>query len=70
MAMSIVGIRSIERNWISRGIPTRSSSGASSLPVIEMAAAFHPALIHIPLPIVKAVGSPSTRHSMPISWSW
>jgi hypothetical protein len=69
-ASAIVGWRSIERNWISRGMPIRSSSGASSLPVNERPAEFQPVLIHRPFPMVRTTGSPSTRHSIATSWSW
>ena len=45
-------------------MPTPSSLGATSLPVIERPASFQPTLIQGPSPRVKMVGSPSTFHSI------
>ena len=50
----------------SRGTPTRSSLGESSLPVSDRPESFQPTLIHGPIPSVKTTGSPGTRHSMAI----
>ena len=45
-------------------MPTPSSFGATSFPVIERPASFQPTLIQGPRPSVKIVGSPSTFHSI------
>ena len=63
-ASSSVRAVSCSRTMSSRGTPTRSSLGASSLPVSESPAEFQPTLIHGPMPSEKTTGSPGTRHSI------
>ena len=49
----------------SSGLP----GGASSFPVNDSPAEFHPALIQISFPMDRTTGSSGIRHSIATSWS-